>query len=281
MTSFLRLAFLLPVAALVAHADIDRTLARSFTVAPGDRIVIDVPTGPIKVTVGTGDTVELRLLKRINASSDSDADAILADYAIATTQADGTVKLHVRSPKAKGWFNAMRPKVKFTTELTVPATVDLDLDTAGGQIAVSGLLDGDLRADTSGGAISVTGGTGTLNLDTSGGAIRVGQALGSVRADTSGGSIRIAYVGPAATDVNADTSGGSISIGVDPAGHWDITADTSGGGVKVTDLTLTDAKFERSSASGRLNRGGQRLRADTSGGSITIRSATPAAVERE
>lgn len=48
----------------------------------------------------------------------------------------------------------MSPKVKFTTELTVPATVDLDLDTAGGRIDVTGLLDGDLRAETSGGSIT-------------------------------------------------------------------------------------------------------------------------------
>lgn len=85
MTSLLRLVFLLPVAALVAAADIDRTLARSFTVAPGDRIVIDVPSGPVKVTVGSTNTVELRLLQRNDASSESEAEKILADYAIETT----------------------------------------------------------------------------------------------------------------------------------------------------------------------------------------------------
>lgn len=274
MTSLLRLSLLLPLVAIVAHADIERTLEKSFAIAPGDRVVVDLPGGSIRVSVGSGPDVKLALRQRIDASSDAAADDLVAAYNLVTAYDDGTVTVRAKSPKSNSWFGGWRQKVKFSAELTVPAEVDLDLDTAGGAIKVTGLISGNIRADTSGGAIAVTGGTGDLNLDTSGGSISIEQAFGGVRADTSGGSIRIGYVGPQSTDVNADTSGGSITIGVDPAGNWDIDADTSGGGVRIEGLTLVDSKIGRSSAQGRVNAGGHRLRADTSGGSITIKATT-------
>ncbi len=277
MHSLLRLAVFIPVLALSARADIERNLTRTYTVADGDKVIVHVPRGSITVEVTPGDEVSLHVRQTVDVDSEAEADKLLAAFDFLTDYRDHTVNLTIRAPKSSGWLKSwrMRDNVKFKTELTVPAGVSLDLDTAGGKIIVNGAINGDLKADTSGGSISVTGGAGKVNLDTSGGSIRVARALGNVRADTSGGSIRIDYVGPNATDINADTSGGSITIGVDPAGNWDLDADTSGGRVSVDDLNLSSAKLERTSAKGRINAGGNRLRADTSGGSITIRAASP------
>lgn len=260
-------------ASLVASASIDRPIEKTFPTKPHAKLLVDISGGSITVKVGGSGQIELKVDQTLNASSESEADKILEDYEI-TTEIDGNTVKFITKSKRSWWSGGLSGwKLKQKFHATVPADTVLDLDTSGGSITIEGKIDGDVRADTSGGSISVGDGTGYLNLDTSGGSITVGRALGKLRADTSGGSIRVAYIGPDASDVNCDTSGGSIRIGVDPAGNFDLNADTSGGRVQVEGLTFTATKLSKTHASGRINNGGARLRADTSGGSITISAA--------
>jgi hypothetical protein len=261
--------------ALVASASIDRTIEKSFPTKPGAKLIVNISGGPITVKVGEAGRIDLKVEQIVNADTDAEADEILGLYEI-VAEADGdTVKFITKSTR-KDWKwsgFASGPRLKQKVYVVVPADTNLNLDTSGGSIGIDGEISGTVRADTSGGSINVSGGSGDMNLDTSGGSITVGRALGKLRADTSGGSIRVGYVGPDASDVNCDTSGGSISIGVDPRANFDLNADTSGGSVRVSDLNFDARKKSRTKASGRINNGGARLRADTSGGSITIKAA--------
>ncbi|WP_221031757.1 DUF4097 family beta strand repeat-containing protein [Actomonas aquatica] len=256
-------------------AKINREVERSFTVRPGSEIKVDISGGSIKAEIVRGDTASLTLHQTFHTNDERDIAEILERYKITFEQQGDDVVLDIESAKSGGWFSGWSKKnrASFKVTLTCPDYVDLNLDTSGGSISVDGEVTGDLIADTSGGSINVTGGTGYLNLDTSGGSISVKRALGRVRADTSGGSIRINYVGPDVEDVNADTSGGSIKIGLDPDGSYDLYADTSGGRVTIDELAITPHKITRTHAEGEINGGGARVRADTSGGSITIYAA--------
>lgn len=272
MKLFLFPLFFLVLPGLTASAAIERKLEKTFSVKPGSIVKVDISGGSIESQVGAPGQVGLTLNQRFRtADTEAEADTILADYEITAEQSGDEVLLRVRAKRKLNW--SWGSKFSASAKIVVPADVRLDLDTSGGSITVHGEMAANVRCDTSGGSIKVDGSTADLNLDTSGGSITVGKALGALRADTSGGSISVGYVGPKARDVNLDTSGGSITVGVDPSGKFDLVADTSGGRVTVEGLAFAAQKLDRTHASGPINGGGAPLRADTSGGSIRVKSA--------
>lgn len=278
MTRKLLLLPLLLATALSAFANIERTVEKSFSIRPGNQVEIDLPSGSIEVTVGGSDHVEIVLVQKFKTNRDSEADDLINNFKIITDQSSDSVRLLVQREKDSGFlsfFKSWHNKVDFSAQVTVPAHVNLHLDTAGGQIRVLGDIDGDIDADTAGGSIKIDGATGHAKLDTAGGSITTGAILGSVYADTAGGSINISYVGPHASRVYADTAGGGITIGLDPAGQYSVEADTSGGGVSVDHSGWVAEKKKHSYARGDINGGGAKVHADTSGGSIRIRETRP------
>ena len=262
------------LAALAGAPQIERRLDRTFTVNSNSSVVVRISGGPIVVETGPGTTMSLRLDQTVNVASEARADEVLKEHEISVVEQAGVITLTARRHRDDNRrYRRNDPHVRFSATLTVPANVRLDLDTSGGPITVRGERTADVKADTSGGPITVDGGRGALDLDTSGGPIRVGRALGNLRADTSGGGITVDYVGPSATDVSLDTSGGTIRVGVDRQAKFDLSASTSGGNVRVEGLSFESQTLRRSRAVGRINGGGGRLHADTSGGSIEIRGA--------
>lgn len=272
MHFLLRPLFFLALPGVVASAAIERKLEQSFDVKPGSIVKVDISGGSIESKVGPVGHVGVTLDQRFrSADTEAEADEILKDYEITLTQNGDEVLLKVRSRKSNWGWNGRNYQA--SARLVVPADVRLNFDTSGGSISVKGEMSADVRCDTSGGSIKVDGSSGSLNLDTSGGSISVGRALGALNADTSGGSINVDYVGPNASKVNLDTSGGSINVGVDASGNFDLVADTSGGRVSVSGLPFSAVKLSHTHASGKINAGGASLRADTSGGSITVKAA--------
>lgn len=269
------LLLLATAAVLPATAGIERSLDQTFNVASGSIVKVDVSGCSIRTMVGPAGTARVVLKEKFRTDNAAEADKLLERYEIVCTQQGDEVKLVVKHKGGLGFHWGLGERVEFAPEITLPADVRLDLDTSGGSITIAGEMTASVRADTSGGSIRADGGS-DLNLDTSGGSIQVRRALGKLRADTSGGSITVDFVGPGATEVNLDTSGGSIRAGVDPAAKLDLVADTSGGSVQVDGFaSFVVEKKERDHVSGRLNGGGGKLRADTSGGSIRITAATP------
>jgi hypothetical protein len=267
---------LLLASSLSVFASIERTLEKSYVVNPGAEIEIDIPSGSIEVTVGDTEKVEVSLIQKFKTNRESEADELLENFQITTETTDDAVRVLVQREKSAGVLNFWKNwnnKISFEAQVTVPAHVNLKLDTSGGHIKVRGDIEGNINADTAGGSINIDAATGHARLDTAGGSITAGSVLGSVYADTAGGGITINYVGPNASKVYADTAGGSITIGLDPAGKYSVEADTSGGGVSVDHSGWVAAKEKRSHARGEINGGGTPVHADTSGGSIRIREA--------
>ena len=280
MVRSLRLALLVglavaagPWTTLSGAPQLERRLERTFTVAAGSVVMVDITGGPITVETGTGRSMRLTVEQRFeNVSNDAEADRVLQDYDVSAAQQGDTVTVTARRHRdSNRRWRRDDPRVNFRALLTIPADVRLDLDTSGGPITVRGERTADVLADTSGGPITVDGGRANFELDTSGGAIRVGRVMGNVRAETSGGGITVDYVGPTATDILLDTSGGGIRVGVDRAAKLHIDASTSGGNVSVENLPFETRTIRRTRAVGSINGGGGRLSAETSGGSIEIR----------
>jgi DUF4097 and DUF4098 domain-containing protein YvlB len=263
------LAVALPAA---AYASIERTVEKSFPVSEAQRLKLESFNGSIEIESSNDPVVAIKLVEKIDASSDEKADELLSHMELTfnNDSAGVTIIAKNQSKNSTGWFSRLFDHwgdngIQLKWHIIVPASFNLELGTSGGSISVSDLkgtvkadtsggsinlanIDGDVKADTSGGSITLKSGTGKAVLDTSGGSIRVGTCKGPLKADTSGGSISIAH---AENTVHADTSGGGIDVAIfGPIKTSDL--DTSGGGIKIR--VDSDASFD--------------FRGDTSGGSV-------------
>jgi hypothetical protein len=278
MTHATRLVAVLPVVALAACVDhaavLERRLERSFQVAAGSTVRVELSGGSVTALTGPPGVVQVSVRQTVHTNeSEAAANRRLEEYLVDATQEGGEVVVVGRRKSLLSWVQWGGDHVRLSATVTAPPDVRLDLGTSGGRITVRGERLAAVRAATSGGSVSVDGGPADLALNTSGGSIRVARALGRLNADTSGGGITVDYLGASARDVVLQTSGGSIRVGVDPSASVALDAGTSGGSVRVEDLPFDALSHGRSHASGIINGGASRLRASTSGGGVTIRAA--------
>ena len=225
---------------------------RSFAVAEGDRVIVDVERARIQVTAWDRPEV---------AFSAFEADRLDFEF----SQDDGELRIEGRDDSVGGLFRWFGGESRAEITLSVPYQQHLNLRTSGGNIEIdrlqgeftartsggnieAGAIDGPVDANTSGGRVIVDQASGAVNAQSSGGSIRLGSIAGAVEARTSGGNIRIAESG---ANTAARTSGGSIEI--ENAGGA-VQARTSGGSVEVGFAGQPEADSE--------------LR--TSGGSVTV-----------
>lgn len=277
MAPILRLLLVLPLAVsagcLAPPALVERRFERSFKVADGSTVRVDLAGGSVTVITGPDGLVNVALVEEIRTrASEREMDDLLAGVEVSATQQGDDVRF-VQTRKSTPW-RRWWGEVRLRAVVTAPSNVRLALETRGGRIAVQGDRAADIRANTGGGSISADGGTGALLLSTSGGRISVRRALGPIQADTRGGRIDIDYVGPASREIALGTSGGGIRVGIDPSAALTVSVDSSGGRVSVDGLAF-DGVAERSHASGTLNGGGAgRLRVSTGGGRVTVTGST-------
>ncbi|HSD72661.1 MAG TPA: DUF4097 family beta strand repeat-containing protein, partial [Thermoanaerobaculia bacterium] len=197
-------------------------------------------------------------------------------------------------------------KVKILThsgEITVAsAGGNADVKTFGGDIRL-GPVKGDLAAQTLAGDVRAAAVAGSASVETSGGDIRIERVDGWLRARTAGGDIVVPGVGG---HIDAETAGGDVRIAVANRQPKEGISIVNGGGDVALmlpsdfkgdlELTVTEAdpsepavrsEFPEVSisrkdgtvrATGTLNGGGEKVRVQTSSGTIQLRRG-PAAMK--
>lgn len=294
-------------AALPAHATIERTVEKSFTVSGAGALHIETGGGGIKVTPGADGVVKITAREKIDADSDAQADSLLKDLDLTFDQSGNDVSAIAKYERSFSAFHFGHTPVHVSFVAEVPAAFAASLRTSGGSVTV-GDLNGDVNIRTSGGGIKLgkvggkvdarTSGGGIrlaesrneVTLHTSGGSVDVGRVGGpadistsggsisidaveqKVNAHTSGGPIRVGIVGPLKDDCVLATSGGGIHVTVDKSAAFNLDASTSGGSVRADGLTITLSaqNQSRTRLAGAVNGGGPELMLRTSGGGITI-----------
>lgn len=238
--------------------------SESFTVSPGDTLKVSAGSGDIDIETSGGEQVLVTVVG-LNSASERDlriiqnGNSVLIDY-------------HPASRHAR--------RVRF--EIRIPTRFNLDLDTSGGDISVSGSLTGDVEGRTSGGdieiddvdgvvAVKTAGGHirggnvgGNATFQTSGGDIEVEQVLGQVELKTAGGDISVGEVGQS---LKASTAGGDIELG---RVGGDVKASTAGGDIEVAEVS---GSAELSTAGGHIRLEGAtgKVEASTAGGDLELR----------
>ncbi len=130
-------------------------------------------------------------------------------------------------------------------DVSVPASFDVDLKTAGGSLVLQSPLSGTLKGTTAGGDITLGDLGGTIRMETAGGEVKVGDIGGDLTVRTAGGDVEIRGVSGTAEistaggriavenvgrSLRASSAGGDLHIGT-VAGE--LTASTAGGDVQV------------------------------------------------
>ncbi len=207
-------------------------IERSFTVAEGDRVVVDVERADLNITAWDRSEVGISI---------SNTERYEFDF----SQENGVVTIDGEYDRPNFLFGGFSNRRSATVTMNVPYRQNLDLRTSGGDIDLDRLqgefnartsggdidvdeIDGPADAHTSGGDITIGSITGSADIGTSGGDIEIGSVSGEIEVRTSGGDISLEQAGGA---VSAGTSGGDIEIGNAAAA---LNARTAGGDIEVS-----------------------------------------------
>lgn len=290
-----------------AHAKIERSVEKSFSVAPGGTLRVETSGGLIRVETSDTTTVKITANQKIPTNSETEADELLKKLTLAMEAEGNDVRASAKYERSSKGFFSNNQSVQVDFVVTIPRRFTVDLNTSGGNITVTdlegkahvrtsggnvklGKISGDVDASTSGGDVELTeskgeaklntsGGNitlghvvGTAVVSTSGGNIKAGEVEGPLSAKTSGGNVTATFVGGIRGDCVLSTSGGNVKVFVTPNTGFQLDASTSGGSVKAEGLTITIASggAGKSRLSGAVNGGGPLLKLRSSGGQIAV-----------
>ncbi|HWP82971.1 MAG TPA: DUF4097 family beta strand repeat-containing protein [Bacteroidota bacterium] len=244
--------------------------SKSFSVNKGGKLEVNVRSGDIRISPWSKNEVYVQA----EGIDEDDLDRLKM------TQSGNRVRVEFR-PRGSRWSDHAR------FEIHTPSEFDIELKTSGGDIEITGSINGKVTGSTAGGDITLADVGGMVEMTTSGGDIRAQEVKGNARLRTSGGDIELkavtgeAEIGTSGGDIKvesvgkrleAKTSGGDIQIG-DVGGE--VKASTAGGDVKVgkvsggATLSTAGGNIELRGASGTVM-------AKTAGGDIRLENITGA-----
>ncbi len=204
-----------------------RTLAGSFDVTGAVDLDVFTSNGRVTVRGVEGQTsVEVIATLRSRGGSLIDAANRVAQLVVEMIH-DGNHVVLSYNASAHPWDVRRYSGVDF--EITVPTTVDIEVNTSNGRIEVSDVI-GILELDTSNGAIEVSDAVGEVNASTSNGTITVDTFEGVLDLGTSNGRIEMESV---VGVVDARTSNGRIAFFGTLVGGIDHRMVTSNGRIDV------------------------------------------------
>ena len=265
--------------------------SKQLTVAPGGKLTVDADRGDISITASEKSIMEIHVERTIDDPNSEKARKILKEEDLEINQDNGNVTIRSKKPpglKSRGGLLSFGEKsdLKVQYTITLPQKFDLNLQTFGGDINVSGIkgivqantlggdlvfddLDGKVDGNTAGGTIKATGCKNELKLHTAGGDIQIEDFSGlKVQAETLGGSVDADFASAPKAGCELHTMGGNVEVKLPSDAKVTLEAEAIGGNVK-TDLPLTkDGDTEKSKLHGTLNGGGALIKLGTMGGSI-------------
>ncbi len=156
---------------------------------------------------------------------------------------------------------------EFELDMSIPSTLNLDISSGGGNISVTGNVDGKVDVSTGGGNITLQKINGTADLSTGGGTINTGDIYGNADLSTGGGEIKAGII-----NGTADLSTGGGNIYVESISNA-ADVSTAGGNIFVkniggsADLSTGGGNIQISEISGSAD-------VSTGGGNISLENAS-------
>ena len=282
----IRFASIFLAAACPAFALSEQHAEGNFEVTPGARLVVEVDFGNIEVTRATDNKVAVTATRKIEGLPEAQESEYVSAAPILLAKEGNTVLVRARREgKGKNWSWSGNVQMQARYEIRVPAEINAELSTGGGEIAATEIsgsckaescggnlkftrVRGPLRANTSGGQITLEACDGALRIETSGGKIDTLAGSGSLDASTSGGSIAVRNF---SGDTKVETSGGALKL-ENIRGR--LIGETSGGSISATVPAPLPGDIKLETSAGQIDialppDAGLDLNAETSEGSVT------------
>lgn len=149
-------------------------------------------------------------------------------------------------------------------EIRLPPTLDLDLETALGDVSILA-VEGNISADIGVGRVQIEGGAGGVAVRTGAGDLEI-ASTGSIDASTGNGGARIWQEGAGGNDIVVDVRRGDIEIALRSDANLDL--QLRGREIRVrtgTVSTVSSGEFSR-----KVGGGSVKIWADAQGGDVTV-----------
>jgi hypothetical protein len=252
------LAAALLVATTAAAAELNETVDRTFDVRPGAKVSLENLNGSI--TIGSWDQPRVRVVayKTVEGGR-RDVQEAMKELRVQMTPRDGGLAVMTHYPKDSegvssifAWLTGDHVSANVRYELTVPKTMNLEVENTNGTIRVTEVA-------------------GDHELDTTNGRIELVRCAGSLDASTTNGGIAAELVKLSPGQRNSlSTTNGRIVVTVPANFAAEVDAGTTNGSIK-TDLPVATTRAGDNSLRGTINGGGAALRLRTTNGGIEIR----------
>lgn len=247
------------VAATAAAKELTETIDKTFDVRPGATLTLTNVNGRVTVTAWDQPRIRVVAYKEVKADRD-EVQAALKELRVEMTPKDGGLVVNTHYPRKNeglaslfDLFSGDHVQAQVRYDVTVPRSMNVDLETVNGAIELSDV-------------------TGKHTLETTNGKIEVTRCAGSLDASTTNGAIHAELTSIAKNSpMSFETTNGRIELTVPSNLAANVDAGTTNGSIH-TDLPVSTTRISRNSLRGTINGGGTPLRLRTTNGGIEIRT---------
>lgn len=251
------LAAALLVTTSVFAAELTETIDRTFDVRPGAKVSLTNVNGSI--TISSWDQPRVRVVAEKRVEGDRrEAQEALKELRVDLQPRDGGLVVTTHYPKEHegvasffDWLTGDDIDAQVKYELTVPKTMNLEVENTNGSIRLSDV-------------------TGHLELDTTNGRIEASRCGGSIDASTTNGRIEAELVRLNGQANSLSTTNGRIVVTVPATFAGEVDAGTTNGAIN-TELPVATTRVGDNRLRGTVNGGGAPLKLRTTNGGIEIR----------
>lgn len=249
-------AALLFCAAAASASTLRQTFDRTFDVRPGSNFTLENTNGHITVRSWNQARVRVVAEKRVESRDADAAKKAFAELRIEPAVSADGVHVTTHYPKRNeglfDWLAGTNVSVTVNYEITLPRSMNVDLDNTNGSIDIS-----DVR--------------GSMRVSNTNGHIEFLRCAGDVDAETTNGHVKAELSEVTVKGIHLETTNGRITVSLPRAINARLDAETTNGRVN-TDLPVATTRSEKTSLHGTINRGGTDVRLRTTNGSIEIQA---------
>jgi DUF4097 and DUF4098 domain-containing protein YvlB len=259
MLKRLLLTAILTIAAAAANAStLDEAFDRTFDVRPGAVFSLTNTNGRITVRSWDQAKIKVHAIKHVESRDGDAARGAMKALTIALSQPNGGLRIDTKYPKSSEgifeWIAGTSVNLSVTYEVTVPRTMDLQIEDTNGAIEANDVR-GSHRIETTNGHITLVRCAGDLNAETTNGGI-----VAELTTVTAGRVVRL------------ETTNGNISARLPRTFAASLDASTTNGGIDSDLPVATRGSLSKHSLRGTINGGGPDLHLRTTNGSIRIKA---------
>jgi DUF4097 and DUF4098 domain-containing protein YvlB len=246
------------LAMTASAATLHETFDKSYEVRAGQSFSLENTNGHI--TVRSWDQPRIRIVaeKRVESRDADAAQKAFSELRVEPSMTATGLRVLTHYPRRGSdsvfdWLAGTNISMTVNYEVTVPRSMNVDLDNTNGGIDVS-----DVR--------------GSMHISNTNGHIELLRCAGDVDAETTNGHVKAELSEVTAKGVRLESTNGRITIALPKAIAARVDAATTNGRIN-TDLPITTTRFEKTSLRGTINGGGTfDVKLRTTNGSIDIQA---------